>query len=125
MKTIDAVGEEITIGAEYGYSKSQNGMTWVVTGIATAAENGKVTLEKIIEKNFTSLYKGNQDPHKTIRPNRRRTIASVQVFRIVRDQDNGAVKYEKLKSDLKELLDMDVPNNFENASTKLYLELIK
>ena len=120
MKTVDAVGEEIVIGAEYGYSKSQNGLTWVVTGIAANAESGKVTLEKIIEKNFAGLYKGNQDSHKTIRPNRKRTIASVQVFRIARDS-----QYEKLKSDLKELLDLDVPTNFENASTKLYLDLIK
>lgn len=120
MKTVDAVGEEIVIGAEYGYSKSQNGMTWIVTGIATNAADGKITLDQIIEKNFVGIYKGEQEPHKTIRGNRKRTIGSVQVFRVERGN-----KYEKLKADLKELLDMDVPNNFENASTKLYLDLVK
>lgn len=82
--TVDAIGEEIVIGAEYGYTKSQNGHTWVVTGIATGADNGKITLDQIIEKNYVGIYRGAQEPHKTIRGARKRTIGSIQVFKVVR-----------------------------------------
>lgn len=85
MKTVDAVGEDIVIGSEYGYSKSQNGMTWIVTGIAVAADEGKITLDQIIEKNYTGICNGSQDPYKTIRGTRKRTIGSVQVFRVIRN----------------------------------------
>ena len=48
--TIDATGKDIVIGQRYGYSKSASGYTRVIIGTATKAEDGKVTLGEIEEK---------------------------------------------------------------------------
>jgi len=80
--TKDATGQEILIGEYYGYSKSSSGMTWVVTGKACKADNGKVTLTEITEKSYFSIYKGNSVPSKTIKSDHKRTLASIQVFHI-------------------------------------------
>lgn len=79
---VDAMGNEIVIGEYYGYSKSSSGYTWVVTGRASKAVNGKVTLGNITETSYLYVGEGRQDPHKVVKEDRKRTIGSVQVFHI-------------------------------------------
>lgn len=80
--SIDATEKEIVIGQRYGYSKSSNGTTIVVTGTATKAENGKVTLGNIVEKTYMYVSEGKTKPHNVIYTMyfRQRSIAAVQVF---------------------------------------------
>lgn len=78
--TIDATGKEIVIGQRYGYSKSSNGTTIVVTGTATKAENGKVTLGDIIEKSYLWVSDGKTTPTRVTNYTRQRSISAVQVF---------------------------------------------
>jgi hypothetical protein len=79
---VDAMGNPIVIGEYYGYSKSSNGHTSVVTGRAYKTAKGKVTLEDITEKSFLYVGEGVQKPHKTVKEDRRRNLGSVQVFHI-------------------------------------------
>lgn len=79
---VDAMGNEIVIGEYYGYSKSSNGFTYVVTGKAYKTANGKVTLEDITEKSFSYVSGGVQEPYKITKEERRRNIGSVQAFHI-------------------------------------------
>lgn len=78
--SIDATEKEIVIGQRYGYSKSSNGTTIVVTGTATKAENGKVTLGDIIEKSYLWVSDGKTTPTIVTNYTRQRSISAVQVF---------------------------------------------
>lgn len=80
--TNDAIGQEIVIGEYYGYSKAESGFTRVITGKATSAESGKVTLGEIIEKTYFGMGKANDTPYRTVKSDRKRTLASAQVFHI-------------------------------------------
>lgn len=78
--TIDATGKEIVIGSQYGYSNNRNGFTRVITGSATKALNGKVTLANVTEKTY--LYAADNREPRIKTPKNSRTIAAVQVFPI-------------------------------------------
>jgi hypothetical protein len=82
--TIDATGKEIVIGNQYGYSKSSNGATWVVIGTAVKVNNGKVTLDDTVEKRYIYVSSGKQEAYNTKEGNRKRTIAAVQVFHVIK-----------------------------------------
>lgn len=94
--TTDATGQEIIINEYYGYSKSNNGSTWIVTGSAVKAENGKVTLTDITEKLYTCLGEGNMEPSRVVKTDRKRTLSSVQVFHISKHLmvDKNAPKHD-------------------------------
>src|SRR3972149_886922 len=97
----DATAQEILIGEFYGYSKSCSRFTNVVTGRAVKAENGKVPLSDRTENVF--LYVGTKsvdsNPKRTTKSDRKRTLASVQVFHISKHLmiDKNAEKHDCLQ----------------------------
>lgn len=78
--TNDAIGQEIVIGEYYGYSKAESGFTRVITGKATKVKSGKVTLGEIIEKTYFGMSIAKLS--KPVKSDRKRTLASAQVFHI-------------------------------------------
>lgn len=79
-QTVDATNNEIIIGERYGYTKADSGFTYVITGTAVAADNGKVTLSDITESTYRNISIAGGDKWRTKKPKNRRTVASVQTF---------------------------------------------
>jgi len=78
----DALGNDIVIGCRYGYSKSSNGVTNVVTGEALKLHsNNKVQLGNIIDKSYLWIGEG-RDDHSIDEPTRKRTVSSIQLFKV-------------------------------------------
>ena len=76
------MGTPIGVSEYYGYSKSSNGVTTVVTGRVVKFANGKVTMDDITENTFFFVGEGKQVPDKTVKSDRKRTVASVQLFHV-------------------------------------------
>lgn len=69
----DALGNDIIIGAKYGYSSTKDGWSSTVIGIATRfTPSGKVTLENISRKRYlyarSSELWGNEKDKVNINP---------------------------------------------------------
>lgn len=74
----DALGNNVIIGNEYGYSQTSNGSVWIVKGTVEKIEKGRATIANVQERK--GIYGNIQN---MFRPeNRKRSVNTVMLFPI-------------------------------------------
>ena len=71
----DALGNDVIVGKNYGYSTSNNGIVTIVTGNVDKVENLKATLSNIYER-----YGAYGQPGEFDKKDRRRSVYTCSLF---------------------------------------------